>query len=97
MKKIFYFIYFLLPFLVWFFIYLQKPDVIILFKRPIGENSVIIPIQDLWKVILVFFVFQLGNEILAHLIINKIFVKINLFFILFHFLVAFYLLICNFF
>jgi hypothetical protein len=97
MKNFLYLIYFLLPFFIWFLIYLQKPDLIVLFKRPIGEKSVIIPIQDLWQIILIFFVFQLGNEILARLTFKEIFGKIKIIFICFHFLVAFYLLIFNFF
>jgi hypothetical protein len=97
MKNLLYFIYFCLPFFIWFLIYVQNPDIIVLLKRPIGEESIIIPIQDLWQVILIFFVFQLGNEVLARLTLNKIFGKINLLFIFFHFLVVFYLLIFNFF
>lgn len=97
MKKIYHYLYFFLPFLVWLVIYLQKPDLIVLFKRPLGEKSIIIPIQDLWQIVLIFFIFQLGNEVLSYLIPNKIFGKINLIFIFLHFLVAFYLLIFNFF
>jgi len=95
MKKFFYFLYFFLPFFLWFLIYLQKPDLIVIFKRPIPEKSLIIPIEDLWQVILVFFVFQLGNEILVQLVSKKIFGIINKFFIFFHFLIALYLLIFN--
>jgi len=97
MKKFFYFLYFLLPFFVWFLIYLQKPDLIVIFKRPISEGYLIIPIEDLWQVILVFFIFQSGNEILARLISQKIFGIINKVFIFCHILIVFYLLIFNFF
>ena len=95
MKKIFYLIYFLLPFFLWFLIYLKRPDLIVVFKRPIFEKSLILPIEDLWQIILVFAVFQIGNEVLANLISKKIFGKINLIFIFFHILVVLYLLIFN--
>jgi len=95
MKKFFYLLYFSLPFFLWFLIYIQKPDLIVIFKRSIFEKSLIIPIEDLWQVILVFFVFQLGNEILTQLVSKKIFGIINKFFIFFHFLIALYLLIFN--
>ncbi|GIW67430.1 MAG: hypothetical protein KatS3mg096_298 [Candidatus Parcubacteria bacterium] len=95
MKKIFYLVYFLLPFFLWFLIYLKKPDLIVIFKRPIFEKSLIIPIEDLWQIILIFAIFQFGNEVLTHLISKKIFGKINLIFIFFHFLVVLYLLIFN--
>ena len=98
MKKIFYYFYFFLPFFVWFLIYLQKPDFIIIFKRPINEKSLIIGIEDLWQIILIFALFQIGNEILLKLLKDyKIFGKIQLIFIFCHLLVAFYLLIFNFF
>ena len=98
MKKLVYYFYFLLPFFVWFLIYLQKPDLIVVFKRPISEKSLIIGIEDLWQIILVFVILQIGNEILFRLLKDyKIFGKIQLIFIFCHFLVAFYLLIFNFF
>lgn len=98
MRKILYYLYFLLPFFVWFLIYLKKPDIIVVFKRPINEKSLILPIEDLWQVILIFFIFQLGNEILFRLLPDyKIFGKMQIIFIFCHFLVALYLLIFNFF
>jgi hypothetical protein len=97
MKKFFYFLYFFLPFFLWFLIYLQKPDFFVVFKRPISEKSLIVPIQDLWQIILIFFIFQLGNEILSRLISQKIFGIINKSFIFFHILIVLYLLIFNFF
>jgi hypothetical protein len=97
MKKIFYFLYFFLPFFLWFLIYLQKPDFVVIFKRPINEKSLIVPIQDLWQIILIFFIFQLGNEILSRLISQKIFGIINKSFIFFHIIIVLYLLIFNFF
>jgi hypothetical protein len=97
MKKIFYFLYFFLPFFLWFLIYLQRPDFVVIFKRPINEKSLIVPIQDLWQIILIFFIFQLGNEILSRLISQKIFGIINKSFIFFHIIIVLYLLIFNFF
>jgi len=97
MKKFFHFLYFFLPFFLWFLIYLQKPDFVVIFKRPINEKSLIVPIQDLWQIILIFFIFQLGNEILSRLISQKIFGIINKSFIFFHILIVLYLLIFNFF
>jgi hypothetical protein len=97
MKKFLYFLYFFFPFFLWFLIYLQKPDLIVVFKRPIFEKSLILPIQDLWQIILIFFIFQLGNEILSRLISQKIFGIINKSFIFFHILIVLYLLIFNFF
>jgi hypothetical protein len=97
MKKFLYFLYFFLPFFLWFLIYLQKPDFIVIFKRPINEKSLILPVQDLWQIILIFFIFQLGNEILSRLISQKIFGIINKSFIFFHILIVLYLLIFNFF
>lgn len=98
MKKTLYFIYFILPFLIWFLIYLKNPDFIVIFKRPIYEESLIVPINDLWQIILIFFTFQLGNEILSILLKkHKFFGKINLIFIFFHILVVFYLFMFNFF
>lgn len=98
MKKIFYFFYFCLPFVIWFFIYLQRPDLIVIFKRPINEESLIISIKDLWQIILVFTVVQFGNEILWRFLSNyKIFGKIQIVFIFFHLFIAFYILIFNFF
>lgn len=89
--------YFLLPFLGWGYAFFKKADLIVIFKRPFSENSFIISQVDLWKIVMVFFVFQLGNYILAKLFSNKIFVKINYLFILFHLLVVIYLLKLNFF
>jgi hypothetical protein len=97
MKKFFYFLYFFFPYFLWFLIYLQKPDFVVIFKRPISEKSLIVPIQDLWQIILIFFIFQLGNEILSRLISQKIFGIINKSFIFFHILIVLYLLIFNFF
>jgi hypothetical protein len=97
MKKFFYFLYFFFPFFLWFLIYLQRPDFVVIFKRPISEKSLIVPIQDLWQIILIFFIFQLGNEILSRLISQKIFSIINKSFIFFHILIVLYLLIFNFF
>jgi len=97
MKKFFYFLYFFFPFFLWFLIYLQKPDFVVVFKRPINEKSLIVPIQDLWQIILIFFIFQLGNEILSRLISQKIFTIITKSFIFFHILIVLYLLIFNFF
>jgi hypothetical protein len=97
MKKFFYFLYFFLPFFLWFLIYTQKPDLVVIFKRPIFEKSLILPIEDLWQIILIFFVFQLGNEILSILISKKIFGIISKSFIFFHILIVLYLLIFNFF
>ncbi len=98
MKKFLYYLYFSLPFFIWFLIYIQRPDFVIVFKRPINEKSLILPIENLWQIILVFLVIQIGNEILVRLLANyKIFGKIQLIFIFCHFLVAFYLLIFNFF
>jgi len=97
MKKFFYFIYFFLPFFFWFLIYLQKPDFVVILKKPIFEKSLIISIEDLWQVILIFFIFQLGNEILARLISQKIFGIISKLFIFFHIVIVLYLLIFNFF
>jgi hypothetical protein len=97
MKKFFYFLYFFFPYFLWFLIYLQKPDFVVIFKRPINEKSLIVPIQDLWQIILIFFIFQLGNEILSRLISQKIFGIINKSFIFFHILIVLYLLIFNFF
>lgn len=97
MKKFFYFLYFFLPFFLWFLIYTQKPDFVVIFKRPIFEKSLILPIEYLWQIILIFFVFQLGNEILSILISPKIFGIINKAFILAHILIVLYLLIFNFF
>jgi hypothetical protein len=97
MKKFFYFLYFFFPFFLWFLIYLQKPDFVVIFKRPINEKSLILPIQDLWQIILIFFIFQLGNEILSRLISQKIFGIINKSFIFFHIIIVLYLLIFNFF
>jgi hypothetical protein len=97
MKNFFYFLYFFFPYFLWFLIYLQKPDFVVIFKRPISEKSLIVPIQDLWQIILIFFIFQLGNEILSRLISQKIFGIINKSFIFFHILIVLYLLIFNFF
>jgi hypothetical protein len=97
MKNFFYFLYFFFPYFLWFLIYLQKPDFVVIFKRPISEKSLIVPIQDLWQIILIFFIFQLGNEILSRLISQKIFGIINKSFIFFHVLIVLYLLIFNFF
>ncbi len=98
MKKFFYYFYFLLPFCLWLLIYLKKPDFVVVFKRPIGEESLILPIQDLWQIILVFLVMQVGNEFLKHFFKDlKIFGKIQLIFIFLHLLVVFYLVIFNFF
>jgi hypothetical protein len=97
MKKFFYFLYFFFPYFLWFLIYLQKPGFVVIFKRPINEKSLIVPIQDLWQIILIFFIFQLGNEILSRLISQKIFGIINKSFIFFHVLIVLYLLIFNFF
>ncbi|GIW65050.1 MAG: hypothetical protein KatS3mg093_029 [Candidatus Parcubacteria bacterium] len=96
MRK-YYLLYFLLPFFIWFLIYWQKADFVIIFKRPIWENSLIIPIEDLWQIILVFSILQFGNDILARFFKNyNIFVKINLVFIFFHFLVAVFIFVLNF-
>ncbi len=98
MKVFLHFFYFIIPFFVWFLIYLQKPDLVVILKRPVNEKSLILPIENLWQIILVFLVIQIGNEILARFLPNyKIFGKIQLIFIFCHFLVAFYLLIFNFF
>jgi hypothetical protein len=97
MKNFFYFLYFFFPYFLWFLIYLQKPGFVVIFKRPISEKSLIVPIQDLWQIILIFFIFQLGNEILSRLISQKIFGIINKSFIFFHILIVLYLLIFNFF
>jgi hypothetical protein len=97
MKKFFYFLYFFFPYFLWFLIYLQKPDFVVIFKRPVFEKSLILPIQDLWQIILIFFIFQLGNEILSRLISQKIFGIINKSFIFFHILIVLYLLLFNFF
>lgn len=95
--RYYYFIYFILPFFIWALIYWQKPDFVVIFKRPIGENSLILPIQDLWQIILVFAVLQTGNEFLARFWKDyNIFGKINSVFIFIHFLVAFYIYIFNF-
>jgi hypothetical protein len=96
-RKIIYFFYFLSPFFVWFLFYLKKPDFVVIFRRPLNETSLFIYLNDLWQVILIFFVFQLGNTIIAKIFKeHKIFGKINLIFIFFHFLVALYLFIFNF-
>lgn len=97
-KPIHYYIYFFLPFLIWLWIYFLKLDLIVVFKRPVYEPSLIIPLEDLWQVVLIFAIFQVGNEILMRLFKNyKIFTKIQLIFIFCHLLIAFYLLIFNFF
>jgi hypothetical protein len=96
MKK-FYFIYFILPFSIWALIYWQRPDFVVVFKRPIWESSLILPIEDLWQLILAFAILQGGNEVLARVCKNhNIFVKISSVFIFFHFLVVFFIFIFNF-
>ena len=97
-RDLLYVIYFFLPFFIWLWIYIQKPDLIVVFKRPPFEKSVIMSIEDFWQIILVFAVFQLGNDVLMRLLKDyKIFSKIQLIFIFCHLVVAFYLLILNFF
>ncbi|MCS7200549.1 MAG: hypothetical protein NZ822_00090 [Patescibacteria group bacterium] len=96
MKLRYYWLYFILPFFIWLIIYQLGLDFVVVFKRPLGENSLILPIEDLWQIILIFAIFQLGNEVLARFFQNmNIFVKINLIFIFLHTLVASYILIFN--
>jgi len=99
MRKVFlYYLHFLSPFFVWFLIYLKKPDLFILFKRPIYETSLILPFDNLWQVVFLFFIFQLSNEILSKILTKgNIFVKISSIFIFLHLLVASYLYFLNFF
>lgn len=96
MKKIIYLIFFILPFLVWLLMIFQKEALIVLFyKGP--ENYLIVPSQDLWYILLVFFTIQTGNLILTKIFPSyKIFGKINFTFTLLHYLVVFYLLFFNF-
>jgi hypothetical protein len=96
-KKIPYYFYFSVPFFIWSLFYFKKPDFVVIFKRPLPENSSFIYLSDLWQIILIFLVFQIGNEILAKIFKNqKIFGKIKIIFIFFHFLVALYLFKINF-
>ncbi len=97
MKKIIYYFYFILPFFIWFLFYLKKPDFVVIFKRPLNEASLVVDLSNLWQIILIFFVFQLGNEILSFFFKkHKIFGKINIIFIFLHLLVVVYLFLFNF-
>jgi hypothetical protein len=96
-KKILYFIFFILPFFLWLYFYLNKIEFVILFIRPIGENYLIIPFEDLWKVVLIFFIFQNVNLILDKLTSKKIFSLINNVFIFLHLTIVIYLIFLNYF
>jgi hypothetical protein len=96
-KTILHYLYFFSPFFIWALIYIKEPDWFILFKRPIYETSFILPFENLWQIVLIFFVFQLSNEVLSKILTKgNIFVKINLIFIFLHLLVVSYLYFLNF-
>jgi hypothetical protein len=96
-RKLFYYFYFLSPFFLWSLFYFKKPDFVIIFRRPLFEDSKFIYLSDLWQIILIFLIFQVGNEVLSRIFKNhKFFSKINIIFIFLHLVVVLYLFIFNF-
>lgn len=97
MKKIFYIIAFILPFMFWSLFYVFKFDLVVVVPRYLDSSFLILPLKELWKVILTFFFIQSGNALLSYLFVdNKIFGKINILFITVHILIVGYLLIFHF-
>ncbi|BCX15295.1 MAG: hypothetical protein KatS3mg097_187 [Candidatus Parcubacteria bacterium] len=97
MKKIFSIIIFVLPFILWSLFYIFKFDLVVIVPRYLDSSFLILPLSELWRVIVVFFVIQLGNTLLSYLFgDNKIFGKINISFIIIHILIVGYLLIFHF-
>lgn len=96
-EKLIFFIYFLTPFLIWFFLILQGNNLIVLIKRPFPEESLIVPVSDLFYLVFVLFFIQLSNLFLSKLLKVKVFDIINFIFILFHVVVVFYIFYFNFF